>query len=125
MAKQFTVSITNRQRFTMFLFVKHVVKPANREEDRKLDGVWNTFEFQEFQDKLDELKEGDKAITAKDFSNDARNFDIGSVDLNTALGYLDMPKPNVDFSRALLPISDELQRAKEHKPRLVEDKESV
>lgn len=117
MSKQFTVNISPLQQFALFNFISGTVQPKNRDEARKLKGVFETFGLDAIQDRVDALADGER-ISSKDFAKDAQPIETGSVDLNTLLGYLDAPMPNVGSALLLLDISDELLRAKEGKPKL-------
>jgi hypothetical protein len=119
MAKQFIVQLSDRARFWLFLFIKGTVKPKDNQAGVLLRGVWETFKLQELQDRADDLSEG-QSMKPRDFSNDLNDYPIGSVDINTAMGYLDTPHQNADYSLALVPIYEEMNRAKQNKPRLTE-----
>lgn len=118
MSKQYTVNLSPRQSFDLWLFIfgRGGVVPKNREESRSLRGVCETFGVTAVKEQVEALSEG-KNLTTRDFSTDTKPMESGSVDLNKLLAYLDdLSKAEPALSDRLLDISDELLRVKEGKP---------
>jgi hypothetical protein len=112
MSKQYTVKLSERQRFDVYMFVAATVQPKDRKDARLLKGVFETFGLDEIQERGDSLADGEK-FTRKDCSDEAKPIESGSVDLNTLLDYLDKPGATAVGALLILDVSDELQRAKD------------
>jgi hypothetical protein len=123
MSKEFTVNLTEQQRFDVFQFLSATVQPKDRKESRALKGVWESLELAPLQrlsrkhirEQVAAGKKGDalEMLQAEDFSDEVMPFTMGSVDLNQAIDYLDKPGANAVLAMRLLDVSDELLRAKE------------
>ena len=112
MSKQYTVRLSERQRFDVYMFVINTVQPKDRKEAKLLKGVFETFGLEELQERFDALGEGER-LGRKDFSDEVKPIETGSVDLGTLLDYLDKPGATAVGALLILDVSDELQRAKD------------
>ena len=112
MSKQYTVRLSERQLFNVYLFLVNTVQPKDRAEARKLKGVFETFGLDAIKDRVEGLDEGEK-VSRKDFDDAAKPIESGSVDLNSLLDYLDKPGASATGALLMLDVSDELLRAKE------------
>ena len=115
MSKEFSVTLTSRQRWDLWLFLYRLggVQPRERDQVRNFGAVCDTFKIAELQDAFDQLEGTDGAkMTMVDFPD--VECQTGAVDLKRLLEYLDKMPEKVDPAMALrlLKISDYLQDIK-------------
>lgn len=120
MPKEFTVNLTSKNRWDLWMFVYRLggANATTRDQLRNLEAVCDTFKVSEIQARFEALAEekSDGSISAKDFEDVA--CPTGAVDLKRLLEYLDKVPEKTDPALALrlLKLSDYLQDCKDRKP---------
>ena len=120
MSKEFTVSLTSKNRWDLWMFIYRLggADARTRDQLRNLEAVCDTFKVSEIQSRFEALAEekSDGSISAKDFED--VTCPSGSVDIKRLLEYLDKVPDKTDPALALrlLKLSDYLQDVKDRKP---------
>ena len=122
MSKEFTVNLTAKARWDLWMFIYRLggANANTRDQLRNLEAVCDTFKVSEIQTRFETMAEekSDGSISAKDFEDVV--CPAGSVDLKRLLEYLDKIPEKTDPALALrlLKLSDYLQDVKDRKPAL-------
>lgn len=105
------VTLTERQHFVLFSFLRGAVQPKDRAEGRTLRGIFQAFRLMDLRDSADDGLEQKTA----DFSR-TKLVELPPIETSsivTTLGYLDQPGATALGSLNLLEVSEILLDAKE------------